>query len=126
MRSGRASSTSRPSTCWQRIGQEFEGIISGLTNWGIYVELRENRCEGMIQMRELPGDVFKFDQQRYVVSGHRTGRKFRLGDEVTVVVKAVDMDKRTVDLVLAGESREPVTSSGKFERKPSKKKPGRR
>jgi len=109
-----------------RIGQEFEGIISGLTNWGIYVELRESRCEGLIQMRELPGDVFKFDQQRYVVSGHRTGRKFRLGDEVTVVIKAVDMDKRTVDFVLAGEARGPVTSSGKFERRPGKKKPGRR
>lgn len=109
-----------------RIGQEFEGIISGLTNWGIYVELRESRCEGLIQMRELPGDVFKFDQQRYVVSGHRTGRKFRLGDEVTVVIKAVDMDKRTVDFVLAGEARGPVTTSGKFERRPGKKKPGRR
>ena len=100
-----------------RIGQSFEGIISGLTNWGIYVELRESRCEGLIQMRELPGDVFKFDQQRYVVSGHRTGRKFRLGDEVTVTIKAVDMDKRTVDLALHGEERGPVTSSGKFVRK---------
>jgi len=109
-----------------RIGQEFEGIISGLTNWGIYVELRESRCEGLIQMRELPGDVFKFDQQRYVISGHRTGRKFRLGDEVAVVIKAVDMDKRTVDFVLAGEARGPVTTSGKFDRRPGKKKPGRR
>ncbi|MBK9175348.1 MAG: ribonuclease R [Flavobacteriales bacterium] len=109
-----------------RIGQSFEGIISGLTNWGIYVELRENKCEGMIGLRELPGDVFRFDQERYVVVGHRTGRRFRLGDELTVTIKAVDMDRRTVAFALHGE-RGPVTTSGKFERRASgKKKPGRR
>ncbi|WKZ65601.1 MAG: ribonuclease R [Flavobacteriales bacterium] len=99
-----------------RIGQSFEGIISGLTSWGIYVELRENRCEGMMALRELPGDVYRFDQDRYVVSGHRTGRKFRLGDELTVTIKAVDMDRRTVDFALAGEAG-PVTTSGKFVRR---------
>lgn len=109
-----------------RIGQSFEGIISGLTNWGIYVELRENKCEGMIGLRELPGDVFRFDQERYVVAGHRTGRKFRLGDELRVVVKAVDMDKRTVDFAL-DEPRSAVTTRGKHVRKaPARKKPGRR
>jgi len=100
-----------------RIGQSFEGIISGLTNWGIYVELRENKCEGMLSLRDLPGDVFRFDRERYTVAGHRTGRKFRLGDELTVAIKAVDMDKRTVELALH-EERGPVTTSGKFVRKP--------
>ena len=110
----------------RRVGRNWVGLCpfhaerSGSFN--VRDETGRYRCFGC----GAAGDVFKFDQQRYVVSGHRTGRKFRLGDEVTVVVKAVDMDKRTVDLVLAGESREPVTSSGKFERKPSKKKPGRR
>ncbi len=109
-----------------RIGQQFEGIISGLTAWGIYVELRENKCEGLIGLRELPGDLFRFDQDRYVVVGQRTGRKFRLGDELLVTIKAVDMDRRTVDFVLA-EGRGPVTTSGKFVRGPApKKKPGRR
>lgn len=109
-----------------RIGQSFEGIISGLTNWGIYVELRENKCEGMIGLRDLPGDVFRFDQERYVVVGHRTSRRFRLGDELTVTIKAVDMDRRTVEFALHGE-RGPVTTSGKFKRRASgKKKPGRR
>jgi ribonuclease R len=101
-----------------RLGQSFEGIISGLTNWGIYVELRENKCEGMIGLRELPGDVFRFDQERYQVVGHRTGRRFRLGDELTVTIKAVDMDRRTVDMALAEEGG-PVTTSGKFVRRPS-------
>jgi ribonuclease R len=97
-----------------RIGQTFEGIISGLTNWGVYVELRENKCEGMIGLRDLPGDVFRFDQEHYTVVGHRTGRRFRLGDEVSVTIKAVDMDRRAVDLSLAGEPA--VTTSGKFVR----------
>ncbi len=109
-----------------RIGQSFEGIISGLTAWGLYVELRENKCEGMVGLRELPGDVFRFDQDRYCVVGQRTGRKFSLGDEVMVTIKAVDMDRRAVDFVLM-EGRGPVTTSGKFERRPAaKKKPGRR
>ena len=98
-----------------RIGQSFDGLISGLTSWGVYVELRENKCEGMIGLRELPGDVFRFDQERYAVVGQRTGRKFRLGDELRVTIKAVDMDRRTVAFVLEGEPL--VTTSGKFERR---------
>ena len=110
-----------------RIGQEFDGTISGLTNWGIYVELVENKCEGMIGLRELPGDIFRFDQERYVVVGHRTGRRFRLGDELRVVVRAVDMDRRSVDFGLAGEvMREDGgrTTSGKFQRRAPKASKG--
>jgi ribonuclease R len=101
-----------------RIGEEFDGTISGLTNWGIYVELVDNKCEGMIGLRELPGDIFRFDQEHYVVVGHRTGRRFRLGDELRVVVKAVDMDRRSVEFGLAGEVMR--TTSGKFERRAPK------
>ncbi|HMC97098.1 MAG TPA: ribonuclease R, partial [Flavobacteriales bacterium] len=107
-----------------RIGQSFEGIISGLTSWGVYVELRENKCEGMIGLRELPGDVFRFDQERYAVVGQRTGRKFRLGDELTVTIKAVDMDRRTVAFELTGEPM--ITTSGKFERRTPKKEAPRK
>jgi VacB/RNase II family 3'-5' exoribonuclease len=103
-----------------RVGEEFDGIISGLTNWGIYVELVENKCEGMIGLRELPGDVFRFDQERYTVVGQRSSRKFRLGDELRVVIKAVDMDRRSVDFGLAGEVMK--TTSGKFERRTPKAK----
>lgn len=98
-----------------RIGQTFEGIISGLTSWGIYVELRENKCEGLIGLRALSGDVFRFDKEHYCVVGQRTGRKFRLGDELEVTIRAVDMDRRAVDFVLAGEPM--TTTSGKFERR---------
>src|SRR5690606_28482345 len=99
-----------------RIGHEFDGIVSGLTNWGIYVELIENKCEGMIGLREIPGDVFRFDQEKYTVIGQRTGRRISLGDELRVRVKAVDMDRRTVDFDLADEDGD-VTTSGKFQRR---------
>jgi hypothetical protein len=98
-----------------RIGQAFDGIISGLTNWGVYVELVENKCEGMIGLRDLPGDVYRFDQERYTVVGHRTGRSLRLGDELRVVIKAVDMDRRTVEFALEEDGG--ITTSGKFERR---------
>jgi len=84
-----------------RIGQTFEGVVSGLTTWGIYVELSANKCEGMIPLRDMPGDSFKFDQAKYTVIGQRTGRRIRLGDELLVTIRGVDMDKRTVDLGIA-------------------------
>jgi ribonuclease R len=83
-----------------RIGQRFSGTVSGLTNWGVYVELGGNKCEGMIGLRDLPGDQFKFDDQQYVMRGISSGRTIRLGDELDVVVRAVDMDRRTVDLAV--------------------------
>lgn len=96
-----------------RIGETFEGTVSGLTSWGIYVELRANKCEGMLSLRDLPGDHYKFEQERYCVVGQRSGRKFQLGDELTVKIRAVDMDKRTVDLALldkgmAGSAGRPI------------------
>ena len=84
----------------ERLGQRFEGTVSGVTNWGVYVVLNANRCEGMIALRDLPGDHYKFDQDRFMVVGQRTGKRIRLGDELDVVVRAVDMEKRTVDLAL--------------------------
>lgn len=89
-----------------RLGQSFRGIVSGLTSWGMYVELIENKCEGMIALRDLPGDHYRFDQERYQLTGLRTGRQFRLGEELEVMVRGVDMEKRTVEFSLVEE--EPV------------------
>lgn len=86
-----------------RVGQTFAGIVSGITAWGMYVELAENKCEGMIALRDLPGDSFRFDQEQYSLVGQRTGRRFRLGDELMVMVRSVDMEKRTVDFSLVEE-----------------------
>jgi ribonuclease R len=99
----------------QRIGMTFAGVVSGVTNWGVYVELIENKCEGMIPLRDIPGDHFKFDQDRYMVVGQRTGQRIRLGDELEVVVRAVDMEKRTVDLALAQSERPFIASASSGE-----------
>ncbi len=105
----------------ERVGQTFDGIISGLTSWGIYVELKDNKCEGLIGLGNLSGDTFRFDQEKYAVIGQRTGRKFSLGDELSVTIAAVNMERRTVDMTLAGEPLM-ITSSGKFERQSGKPK----
>jgi ribonuclease R len=84
-----------------RVGQTFAGIVSGLTGWGMYVEIIANKCEGMINLRDLPGDHYKFDQESYTVTGQRTGRRFRLGDELEVMVRGVDMEKRVIDLSIS-------------------------
>lgn len=85
----------------QYIGKDFEGVISGVTEWGIYVELVENKCEGMIPMRELDDDFYVFDEKNYCIEGRRLHKKFQLGDELTVRVARANLDKKQLDFVLA-------------------------
>ncbi len=81
----------------------FEGIISGVTEWGIYVEITETKCEGMVRMADLNDDFYEFDEQNYRVVGRRNKRMFTLGDDVKVSVKATDIDRRTIDLIFEDE-----------------------
>lgn len=78
-------------------GEVFAGVISGVTDFGIFVELVANKCEGMIRIKDIPGDYFIFDQDTYEVVGKRTGETYRLGDEVEVRVKKADLIKRNLD-----------------------------
>lgn len=87
----------------QYIGETYEGVISGITNWGIYVEL-PNTIEGMIHVSTLPGDYFYYDEAAYEMTGHSTGRKYRLGEMVTIQVYAVDKMSRTIDFRIAEET----------------------
>jgi len=82
-------------------GEVFKGVISGVTDFGIFVELIDNKCEGMIRLRELEGDYFVFDAENYEVIGKKTGESYRLGDEVEVRVKKADLIKRTLDFEMA-------------------------
>jgi len=82
-------------------GQEFEAIISGLTDWGIYAEIIENKCEGMISVQSLPDDFFEFDEENYLLVGRYSKRKFQLGDEIKIEVKNVNMAKRQLDFSLS-------------------------
>ena len=80
--------------------REFEGIVSGVTEWGIYVELVETKCEGMVRLSDLKDDYYEFDEDNYRVVGQRSKNVITLGDLVNVVVKKTDIDRRTIDLQL--------------------------
>lgn len=81
-----------------RIGKEFEGIISGVTEWGLYVEIVENKCEGMIRLRDLKDDYYVYDEKNYCVTGKRKRNKIQFGDTVKVRIVRADMMKRQVDM----------------------------
>ena len=84
----------------QYIGECFEGVISSITEWGIYVEL-PNTVEGMIHVSKLPGDYFEFAEVHYVMVGTKTGIRYELGQKVKIKVQQVDMVLRTIDFLLA-------------------------
>jgi ribonuclease R len=81
-------------------GQVFDGIISGVTEWGIYVEIVENKCEGLIRLRDIGGDFFEFDEKNYCIKGTRTKRVFRLGDPIKVILIRTDLVKKQIDFGL--------------------------
>jgi ribonuclease R len=80
-----------------RVGMVYDGVISGITEWGIYVELNENKCEGMIPIRTLDDDYYLFDEKNYCLIGRRNHKKFQLGDEITVKVVKANLDKKQLD-----------------------------
>ena len=79
-----------------RIGEIYEGVISGITQWGIYVEL-PNTVEGLIHVSTLPGDYFYYDENSYEMVGRDTGKSYKLGEKLRIMVKGVDRLTRTVD-----------------------------
>lgn len=82
------------------IGSVYLGIISGVTEWGMYVEIEENKCEGMIRLRDISDDFYVLDEKNYCIIGQRKKRKYQLGDEVKIRVKKVDLSKRQIDFSL--------------------------
>jgi ribonuclease R len=84
----------------ENVGNIFAGIISGVTEWGMYVELTENKCEGMIRLRDITDDFYVLDEKNYCIVGQRKHKKYQLGDEVMVKVKKVDLSKRQIDFSL--------------------------
>jgi len=82
------------------IGTEYKGVISGVTEWGMYVEIEENKCEGMIRLRDISDDFYMLDEKNYCIVGQRKKKKYQLGDEVMIRVKKVDLSKRQIDFTL--------------------------
>jgi ribonuclease R len=88
-----------------RMGQVFEGVISGVSEWGIYVELKENLCEGLISVRDLRDDHYIYDERNFCLIGRRTHRRFTLGDTLKVTVANVNLDRKTIDFALVEKTR---------------------
>ncbi len=82
-----------------RIGEKFDGIITGMSEWGLYVEETKTKCEGMVRMKELGDDYYTFDKRSMTIKGKKTHRKYTLGDKVKIKVKNADMNKKIIDYV---------------------------
>ena len=80
--------------------QEFEGVISGVTEWGIYVEIKDNKCEGMVRIRDIKDDYYIFDEKQYAIVGQSSKNVIQLGDEVVVKVKNTDLERKHLDFHL--------------------------
>jgi ribonuclease R len=83
-----------------QIGTVYTGIISGVTEWGMYVEIIENKCEGMIRLRDISDDFYTLDEKNYAIIGQRKKKRYQLGDEVQIKVKNVDLTKKQIDFSL--------------------------
>lgn len=86
--------------------QDFLGVISGVTEWGIYVEIISNKCEGMVRLQDLSDDRYEFDREEYAVIGQRTKNVYQLGDEVYVKVKNADLVKKHLDFTMLGHQKD--------------------
>lgn len=87
-----------------RLGKIFEGTVSGVTEWGLYVELDENKCEGMVPIRDLDDDYYEFDEKNYCLIGRRRKHVYQLGDKLTVQVARADLNKKQLDFALVDEN----------------------
>ena len=90
----------------ERIGQEYEGTVSGVTEFGLYVEINENKCEGMIPLRDLEGDYYEFDERNYCLRGRKHHKVYALGDQVRIRVARANLERRQLDFALL-ENLEP-------------------
>ena len=106
----KATSAERASTKYKQVeylanfkGEEFDGIISGVTDWGIFVEIIENKCEGMVRLRDMKGDHYTFLPEKKKVIGDRTKKTYSMGQQVRIRVKNTDLAKRNIDFVFVEE-----------------------
>ena len=86
-----------------KVGQEFVGVISGVTDWGIYVELEDNKCEGMVSVNSLDDDFYIFDEKNYCLIGRHSHRKYQLGDQVRIEIAKANLEKKQLDFRLVKE-----------------------
>ena len=95
------------------MGEIYDGVISGVTEWGLYVELNDNMCEGLVPVRDLADDYYDFDEKNYSLVGRRRGVRYRLGDEVRVRVARASLEKKQLDFVLVDDKGIPMQSANR-------------
>jgi exoribonuclease R len=78
----------------------FEGVITGVTEWGIYVEISSNKCEGMVRIRDIKSDYYVFDEKQYAIVGQSSKNIYQLGAEVKIKVKKTDLERKHLDFNL--------------------------
>ncbi len=84
----------------ERLGEEYDGVISGITEWGLYVEISENKCEGLVPIRDLEDDYYEFDEKNYCLTGRRKHRVYRLGDSIRIQVARANLERKQLDFAL--------------------------
>ena len=84
----------------ENIGKVFKGIVSSVTDYGLFVEILENKCDGFIKLSDINGDTYQADTNNHCIKGYNTGHKIRLGDMVHVIVSSVDIEKKNINLSL--------------------------
>lgn len=89
-----------------KVGQVFDGVISGVTEWGLYVELVENKIEGLVPLREMEDDYYEYDDKNYCIVGHNKRKVYQLGDEIKVEITRADLLRKVIDFAIADESEE--------------------
>lgn len=109
----------------QHVGAEFDGVISGVQSFGIFVELKESKINGLVHVTQLPNDYYRFDPQRKLMSGEHHGLNLRLGDPVRVLVLRASLEERKIDFRLVSHENSPLQSSGRSAR-PTAGRGGRR
>lgn len=103
----------------QFVGEQFDGIISGVTDWGVFVEVPETACEGLVRLREFRDDYYSVDSERHCLVGERWGKEYRLGDPLRIVVKEVDVVRKTIDFGVASSRHSGGASGDRFSERPS-------
>jgi len=83
-----------------KIGESFSGIISGVSDWGIYVEIEENKCEGMVYIKDIEDDKYYYSEQQQAILGRKTNKKYTLGDKINIEVKKADLVKKHLDFII--------------------------
>ncbi len=91
------------------LGEVYTGMISGVTEWGLYVELDDNKCEGLVPVRDLADDYYDFDEKNYCLVGRRHNNRYRLGDQIKVQVARCNLDRKQLDFVIVDEKNPPRT-----------------